>query len=565
MAIIIPPRGSKPNPDQPKPKGIPQIPAPGQKPKLTPVLPSKELGAAAFNKAKLPTDQKTLDDYAAARDRAANAPPGQRLTVLPESKGTGIHLTIKELLAKHPLPPDPATGGEFILDDWQEEDILKLMSWSRVGVFLPVGAGKTVIATLVALAYNTEYNIVILPPILIGQWVKWVNSVGDSGGAIGYMGTPKQRKEINLLAHRWWIMSNDIFKNDFEYLFKLIVNHSVTLIVDESQSIKNSGTALWKKCNQFSLGRNLILMTGTELNSPADAYGYVKIKTPTIYTSYGHFERVHAIETDFFGTVTEWGNLDLMQQNLYFQSVQRTKEEVHSKVPRARYMPFPYKLYPEHQKLYEKLANEQILLTEKGGKWDATTAQALYTYCQQMVINLNKFSGNDDARPACFDVLDLLADTIQLGEPKGANKMIVWTWFKDSTRTIVDYLESKYPGRIGVAYGESNSQKAADRFENDPDNWWLVAQPLSAGAGWNPQYVCWNSVFLEVPTRTIPFRQSAGRVDRKGQKFNANIWIAQAENTIQTFLYNNLLANDELVQRVQGNPRDLRAIISGSL
>jgi hypothetical protein len=244
--------------------------------------------------------------------------------------------------------------------------------------------------------------------------------------------------------------------------------------------------------------------------------------------------------------------------------VQRTKEEVHSKVPKARYMPFPYKLSPEHQKLYDKLTNEQILLTEKGGKWDATTSQALYTYSQQLVINLNKFTGNPNARPAAFDVIDTLADSIAMGQPKGANKMIIWTWFKDSTRTIVEYLESLYPGRVGVAYGESNSQKAAARFENDPDNWWLVAQPLSAGAGWNPQYVCWNSLFLEVPTRTIPFRQSAGRVDRKGQRFNANIWIAQAQGTIQTFLYNNLLSNDELVQKVQGNPRDLRAIITGS-
>lgn len=566
MAIIIPPRGSKP-PTADKPKSVPVIPARGAT-TAAPVLPSQSLGAAAFNKAKLPSVSRgkleALVGTPGGLQHAKAMLSGERLTVLPEAQSTGIHTTINELLSKHPLPPTP-TGEQFILDDWQQEDILKLMSWSRTGVFLPVGAGKTVIATMVALAYGTEYCVVIVPPILIGQWVRWLNSVGNSGGAVGYQGSPKKRGEINLLAHRWWIMSNVIFKNDYDKLFKLIHNHSVTLIVDEAQSIKNSSTALWKKCNSFSLGRNLIMMTGTELNSPADAYGYVKIKTPTIYRSYSHFEQTHAGKMDFFGNVEEWTNLDLMNENLYFQSVQRTKEEVHAKVPKARYTPFPYQLAPEHQKLYEKLANEQVLLMEDGGKWDATTAQALYTYCQQIVINLNKFSGNPDARPAAFDVLDTLADSIALGQPKGANKMIVWTWFKDSTRTIVEYLESQYPGRVGVAYGESNSQKAAERFENDPDNWWLVAQPLSAGAGWNPQYVCWNMVFLEVPTRTIPFRQSAGRVDRTGQKFNANIWIAQAQDTIQTFLYNNLLANDELVQKVQGNPKDLRSIITGLL
>lgn len=559
--LVIPPRGTPPAPKAELPKKVPVIPKRG----TTPILPSEALGAAAFNKAKLPDKAKLAALLAKnARGQAGDMHPGDRLTVLPEAASSGIHLTIKELLKQHPLPLNGA-GEEFILDDWQEEDILKLMGWTRTGVFLPVGAGKTVIATLVALAYKTEINIVLIQPILMGQWVKWLNSVGNSGGAVAYQGSPKKRAEINLRGNRWWVMTYDIFKNDFEKLFRMTLNHSVTLIVDEAQAIKNSGTALWKKCNTFSLGRNLIMMTGTELNSPDDAYGYVKIKTPTIYKSYGHFERVHHGEVDFFGKVLEYTNLDLMTQNLYFQSVQRTPEEVHASKPKARYIPFPYKLAPEHQRLYDKLANEQILLMENGGKWDATTAQGLYTYCQQIVINLNKFSGNPDARPACFDVLDTLADSIGMGQTHGANKMIVWTWFKDSTRTVLEYLESLYPGRVGVAYGESNSQKAADRFENDPDNWWLVAQPLSAGAGWNPQYVCWNMVFLEVPTRTIPFRQSAGRVDRKGQKFNANIWIGQAEGTIQTSLYNNLLANDELVQRVQGNPRDLRAIISGSL
>lgn len=97
----------------------------------------------------------------------------------------------------------------------------------------------------------------------------------------------------------------------------------------------------------------------------------------------------------------------------------------------------------------------------------------------------------------------------------------------------------------------------------DPEAWFLVAQPLSAGAGLNPQYICWASLFLETPYRTIPFRQAAGRIDREGQQFNANIWIGVAENTIQTTLYNNLLANDALVQKVQGNPKDLKKILMG--
>jgi hypothetical protein len=538
--------------------------SPGAK-KTNPTIParSESLGADAFNKAFVLKDRpgKTTPQ---GLDKAGQMLPGQRLTVLPEATRTGISLTVEDILARFPLPPTPM-GDPFILRDWQVEDITSLIGWSRTGVFLPVGGGKTVIATLVSLAYGAEINVVVLPPILIKQWVRWINSVGNSGGAVAYKGSPKKRNAIELNKYRWWIMSYGIFKNDFTKLMKLTINHSVTLVVDEAQAIKNSGTDLWKKCNTFSLGRNLIMMTGTELNSPEDAYGYIKIKTPTIYRSYGHFEQVHVGKADFFGKPVEWVNLDLMNENLYFQSVQRTKEEIHAHLPKANYTPFPYELDDEHMKLYTQLMERRLLELDTGGKIDATTQQALYTYAQQIVINLNKFSGNPNARPACFDVIDTLIDTLGFGTPKGPNKMIVWTWFRDSTRTVADYLESLHPGRVELAYGDSDAQKAADRFENDPDHWWLVANPLSAGAGWNPQYVCYNTLFLEVPTRTIPFRQAAGRVDREGQRFNANIWIAQAENTIQTFLYNNLLSNDALVQRVQGNPRDLRSIIHGGL
>lgn len=530
---------------------------------IAPPSDTDALSALAFNKSRLPRGAPEKGSLQ-AHNIAEGMHPGARLTPLPESQSTGIHLDIQKLLETFPLPPLP-TGNPFILKDWQEEDIIKLVSWNRVGVFLPVGAGKTVIATLVGLAYGSDIYVVVLPPILVRQWVRWLNAVGNTGGAVAYQGSPAKRHALELQKYRWWVMSYGIFKNDFKRLLSLTVHRKMTLIVDEAQAIKNSGTDLWKKCNTFSLGQNLIMMTGTELNSPSDAYGYVKIKTPTIYRSYGHFEQVHVGKRDFFENPVEWVNLDLMQENLYLQSAQRTKEEIHKHLPQANYIPFPYELDPAHKRLYDELMERQVLELESGGKIDATTAQTLYTYAQQLVLNLNKFTGNPDARPAAFDLIDSLVDQLGFDKPGGPNKFLVWTWFKDSTRTVAEYLDKLFPGRVGMAYGESNSQKEAERFENDPRYAWLVAQPLSAGAGWNPQYVCYNSLFLEVPTRTIPFRQAAGRVDREGQVENANIWIAQAEDTIQTFLYNNLLSNDELVQRVQGNPQHLRAIIQGRL
>jgi hypothetical protein len=608
MAIIIPRRGSKPpEPGPKKPVVLPPVRKPGM-PGYVP-KPEDALDASAFNR----TGTQTLDRFAqkpwdeavaeyqqkeAVQERTT---PGgiivpERRVIVPGSTAPSDALAelarrrkglptrpadavvmplpaathskvqnfnIEALLAKHPLPLTP-DGKEFILDPWQVEDITTLVQWDRVGAFLPVGAGKTVIATLVGLAWDLPFYVVVVLPILVKQWVEWLNSIPNTGGAVAYEGGPKKRAEINLMKFRWWVMSYGLFKNDFDKLLKLLpLKTDAALIVDEAQSIKDTSTQLWKRCNEFSLGRSLIEMSGTELNKPDDAYGHIKIKTPSVYRSFGHFEQVHVASKDFFGKVQGWRELDLLNRNLYLQSVQRTKEEVHSLVPKARYMPYPYDLAPAHMKLYKQLTEQQILELESGGKFDATTEQALYNYSQQLVVNWADFCGDESVRPAIFDVIDQLIDSTGIGQPNGPNKFIIWCWFKVTTARIAAYLETMFPGRVVKAYSDSDSKKSVARFMEDPECMWLVANPGSAGAGLNPQYICYNCLFVETPTRTIQFRQAAGRLDRKGQPLNANIWIAQARDTIQVKLYENLLTNDALVQRVQGNARDLRKMING--
>jgi hypothetical protein len=479
-----------------------------------------------------------------------------------DAKTTGLVLDIEALLTLYPLPNTP-DGKPFILKGWQVEDIGTLIQWDRVGAFLPVGSGKTVIATLVALAWADDIRVVVLPPILVKQWVKWLHSIDSAGNAVAYKGTVKERNAIDLSKSRWWVMSYGIFKNDMPRLTREAHGKSVALIVDEAQNIKNAKSKIFIACERFAAGQRLIEMSGTELNSPADAYAHIKIKTPGVYSSYGQFERIHVGKRDFFEKPLEWANLDLLNTNLYLQAVQRTKEEVHAHVPEARYMPLEYELDPKHLALYNKLCDEQVLELEGGGKVDGTTQQNLYNFSQQIILNWAHFADDPTVRPAAFDLIDSLIEQSSFGTQHGPKKFIVWTWFIESNDVVSAYLRSLYPGRVVQAYGPGDSQKAVDAFMEDPETWWLVANPGSAGAGLNPQYICYNSLFLEIPTRTIAFRQSAGRIDREGQTENANIWLAIASGTIQEHLYKNLLTNDALVQKVQGNPRDLRKIIHG--
>lgn len=454
-----------------------------------------------------------------------------------------------------------ATALPFTPHSWQLEDIKSLLGYDRAGIFLPVGAGKTFVATFVALGWNDHTRIVLLPPILIKQWVLWLNSVPNSGGAIAFKGSPNIRRCLPIQKYRWLVMSVAVFRNDFTLLSMHFADCEVTVIVDEAQCLKSAASRTFKSVQSFAAGRKLLLLTGTELNSPMDAYAYIKLKTHEAYRSATHFQNLHVVERDSFDQPTAWRDLDVVATNLYANSVKRNKENVHAHLPRANYIPIEYDLDPSHVKLYKKLAEEMLLELPSGGKIDVTQVSALHNALQQIVINWSHFAGVDGLRPSAFDVLDQCFDEIGIDQP-GASKFIVWTWFKKTTESVLAYCNSRYPGAAVAAYSGTDSQASVARFLDDSDCMILVGQPGSVGMGLNPQHLCWESLFLEAPTVSIPFRQAAGRIDREGQRYNPNIRVAMASGTIQTRMFRRLLSNDADVMRIQ-DEMDLRTAIFG--
>ena len=313
-------------------------------------------------------------------------------------------------------------------------------------------------------------------------------------------------------------------------------------------------------------------MSGTFLSSPDDAYAFVKLTNPAAYSSYLQFRNIHVKEVDFFGRVTEWQNLDLMQSNLGYRRVRRTKDEVHGHLEKLQIMPIFYDLPREHMKLYRKLMDEQLIELPDGGAIDAATATRLYHASQQIVTNWGHFAGDPTKRSAVFDLIDQIHEQLRLGQPpvpgvEGGpenEKLILWTQYKLTSRTVFEYTQGAMNalGKDSVGcWSETNSRKSVQRFMHDPDVPEMVAQPGSVGAGLNPQYVCRACAYIELPTRTIQFLQSSGRIYREGQKYVPLAWLFVARGTIQEALLDSLMDNDDLVNKVTGSKQGIRKMI----
>jgi SNF2 family DNA or RNA helicase len=80
-------------------------------------------------------------------------------------------------------------------------------------------------------------------------------------------------------------------------------------------------------------GKHLLLLTGTPINSPLDAYAMIRLISPRIYRSQEQFENIHVAEHDFYGNVVAWSNLDLLRENLAVGSARLLKEDVIADLP----------------------------------------------------------------------------------------------------------------------------------------------------------------------------------------------------------------------------------------
>ena len=474
------------------------------------------------------------------------------------------HTPVERVLEKYELP--------FPLKQYQIAAINALAWIPRQGYYAEVGLGKTVMSTVSALygmeAFGVQRWFVIVPPILIRQWVLWLNSL-KGVTAVAYRGTPKQRESISLDA-QFIVMSTVIFKNEHQRLRERLGDIRIGGIIDEATCIKNTDTDNYRYVTRFFMGEPLMLLTGTPLSTPMDAYAYIKLLAPSLYRSKPHFENMHVAERDFFGNVTEWGNLDVLAANFGCHSQRLLAREHLPELKEPTYSPIHYELEGKHQRYYEQLAEEQMILLEKGGKLDATTEQGLYQALQQIIMAPGPLLEDPKFRPTGYDVLDETLSELDVKSPKG-RKLVVATWYRTTSHALYEYLNSEqsglWPGAAEMIIGgltDKQREAALDAFTNDDRCRVLIVQPGAAGKGVDGlQRFCSDMLFMEIPPTSIDFQQLVGRLDRTGQTMPVNIRVAVAEKTVQQRLWANALTKDAMANKIQRSFKDLRELVYG--
>jgi SNF2 family DNA or RNA helicase len=448
----------------------------------------------------------------------------------------------------------------FDFRDYQADTLNELAPKPHAGYYLDPGLGKTAVSSAAALYRRLfrlkHQTIVVIPPILFATWVRWFKLL-PGVSFMCYRGTPKERKAMRFNAD-FIIMSLPIFKRDFDRLCDEFSNRDASVIVDEATSVKNSGSGNHEMVFSFTIDRDLMLLTGTPISSPADVYAYTKLLRTKRYRNLAHFENLHVEARDFWGSVTKWRGLDYLAESLSLNAVRILKEDVLD-LPGVIYTPVFYELDAKHYALYRELAEEQLLEFKDGSKIDATATNRLYHALQQVVLNWDYFGDDPKLRSAGEELAEQILDEI------GTGKLLIFANYRMTNRKLIKSL-AKY-GAVG-AYGElTQKQQEANvqRFTADPKCRVFVANARSAGYGIDGlQQVCSDILILEEPTLPRDFHQAVARLDRLGQEKKVHVRIAIAEKTVQVRLHKQLIDKDHLVNRVQRGTQDLRDALYGN-
>ena len=448
----------------------------------------------------------------------------------------------------------------FELKPFQVEVVNDLGPLTEQGHYPEMSCGKSAMATVVALfrkLYYQERCVVIMPPILLKQWETWLKSIKPCPSVVKYAGTPSERKAMSLDAD-FVLVGVQIFKKEFDRFQTFFQDKQYVTIVDEATMISNIGTDNHEKVYDFTLGRPRLMLTGTPMNNPMDAYGLLKFVAPGLYRNFKHFERLHVLERDFFSTPIKFDNLDLLAKNMAVNAKRILLADVYDQMPKVTYTPLNYDLDPKHLRLYRKLAEEELLKLPDGGKIDATQATKLVHALGQIVANWGHFAGDPSLEANIIDLIkEILAEL-------GNGKLLIFAHYRMTVALLAEKLAKYGVVTVNSEVTQKQKENNLERFKTDPKCRVMVAQVKSAGYGLDGLQFCCNHVLYAEPcTSPRDFGQSVARLVRLGQTKPVQVYMAIAAGTLQARSFENLLKKDEIVNKVIRNVADLRDMIFG--
>ena len=345
-------------------------------------------------------------------------------------------------------------------------------------------------------------------------------------------------------------------------LYELVQAHTVMLIVDESNMVKNPGALRSKRIQILAEKcKYRMILNGTPVSrTEADLFEQWFILDPRIlgYKSYWSFANNHLefykitlpsgreVETDRVRRVL---NKEYLTQKIAPYTYQITKAEANLDIPEKGRLPVYFEMTDGQWVEYGD-TKERFL--EQVEDWKSETVYRFFTALQHVTSGQRVVSETWEPMRT-ESIYDNISDNPRIkalmrtvrGFIKG-EKCIIFAKYKSEIDEISQALDKE--GLTWTLFTGDVSQKKRqeNRAEFAGDTQFLLANKSCGAYGLNLQF-CHNIIFYDNDFDFATRSQAEDRVHRLGQTESVMIYDIVANNTIDEFILGNLDGKDSMV------------------
>lgn len=406
--------------------------------------------------------------------------------------------------------------GDWVgyLDEHQIRAVNALVTPNLSGgcLFDEQGTGKTImtIAAFDILRERTEIEqmIVVSPKSMLGSWHADICKCLADKYRVGIIeGDQKKKREVALDENDVYVVNYEGVSSVLTVLQTIARQRKTLLAVDESFFAKNPNAQRSQNVGRLRpfCQRCFVLCGTPAANSPYDVINQADLADGG--RAFAGFRKTSDVVQD-----RERIRKVLDDKSL---TIRRLKQDVMPNLPPKIFHVVSVEMPIKQRAMYEK-ARDSLVLELK--TYDAKKfRKSLATYFQKRSVLLQLCSAPSMVDPtftdppAKLDKLDALVSEL-VGQNR---KVIVWTFYKESIRLLVEHFANLSPLVID---GETADKTAVvNAFQNDATRMMLIANPGAAGAGLT-LHASHDAIYYSYTNKAADYLQSLDRIHRRGQK-----------------------------------------------
>ena len=412
---------------------------------------------------------------------------------------------------------------------YQKEILESVKDKKAVAFFMEAGTGKTITSLHKYRDSPTKRLLIICLASKVNEWVEDCELLFPKTSICALNKGRDTNKKLLQEGHPIYIISFQSLLNiDKEMILRL--NNDWSIIIDESQYIKNYRSKISKLCHKLSEKTEYkMILTGTPQNKGyIDYFSQLKFLGITNYIT--HFMNEFCVmETQTFGggpsfkVITGYQNTKKLDKMIHDNSVffKRTRDV--EELPTQQYIRF------ERNKFYNKFKKDRVyedVICPNGG----VLRLRLRQICGGS-INQHRFTSEKE-----HWIKEFIENTY--------DKIVIFYNFDEEAKILQEIVEKS--GRPLSIY--NGKTKDIDNFQ-DKDDAVILVNYKSGGTGINWLKSAYIGVFYSPPESYLEFEQARKRLDRIGQERVPMFYCLVTNKTVEEAIYNSIEKKEDFDDR----------------